>query len=88
MRRAGHWPHPVDIVLADPPYADTAELIAALALVPANAFAARALLVLEHAKKTVLPARMGDFRLVRRYDYGDTALSVLHRGEAESSGVS
>ncbi len=88
LRRAGHWLHPVDIVLADPPYADTAELIAALALVPATAFAARALLVLEHAKKTALPARLGDFCLLRRYDYGDTALSVLHRAETESSGVS
>lgn len=84
LRRAGRWPHPFDIVLADPPYADTGELINVLALVPAGAFTARALLVLEHAKKMVVPPTLGDFRLVRRYEYGDTALSLFQRAQEPS----
>jgi 16S rRNA (guanine(966)-N(2))-methyltransferase RsmD len=82
--RRGRQPHPFDIVLADPPYAETADLIHVLALVSAETFGPRALLILEHAKKTVIPPTMGVFRLVRRYEYGDTALSLFQLAEEPS----
>ena len=79
--RRGRRPHPFDIVLADPPYAETVDMIHLLALAPAETFAPRALLILEHAKKMVIPPTMSVFHLVRRYEYGDTALSLFQRPE-------
>jgi 16S rRNA G966 N2-methylase RsmD len=34
-------------------------------------------LVVEHAKKASLPSRLGNSVFLRRYDYGDTALSIF-----------
>jgi 16S rRNA (guanine(966)-N(2))-methyltransferase RsmD len=79
--RRGRRPHPFDIVLADPPYAETVDMIHLLALAPAETFAPRALLILEHANKMVIPPTMSVFHLVRRYEYGDTALSLFQRPE-------
>ncbi|MEX5218628.1 MAG: 16S rRNA (guanine(966)-N(2))-methyltransferase RsmD [Nitrospiraceae bacterium] len=82
--RRGRRPHPFDIVLADPPYAETVDVVHVLALAPAETFAPRALLILEHAKKTLIPPTMGVFHLARRYEYGDTALSLFQRPEEPS----
>jgi len=43
--------------------------------------------VIEHGKKATLPPSVGPYRLVRRYDYGDTSLSLFHCA-AESVGPS
>ena len=72
---------PYDLVLADPPYAETADLIDALRTVPAGRFADHALMVIEHGKKTSLPPSVGPYRLLRRYDYGDTSLSLFDHEE-------
>ena len=78
LRRNNAWPAPYDLVLADPPYVDTAELIDAIRTAPAASFAEGGSMVIEHGKKTALPPHVGPYRLVRRYDYGDTALSLFH----------
>jgi 16S rRNA (guanine(966)-N(2))-methyltransferase RsmD len=73
---------PYEIVLADPPYSVTADFVTAFQRTPAHRFADGALLIIEHGKKTALPASIGGCRLLRRYDYGDTALSLFrHSGE-------
>jgi 16S rRNA G966 N2-methylase RsmD len=68
-------------MLADPPYAETDDLVKALRVVPGGSFAAHTCLVIEHGKKTALLPQIGIFRLRRRYDYGDTALSLFLRAE-------
>jgi 16S rRNA G966 N2-methylase RsmD len=77
LSRPDHWDGPYDIVFADPPYAVAGELeslFAAPAL--AQLFAADSWLVVEHAEKTTLPAHLGQHVFLRRYHYGDTALSI------------
>jgi 16S rRNA (guanine966-N2)-methyltransferase len=78
LRRDKTWAGPYDLVLADPPYAETSGLLDAMRAVPATRFADHALMVIEHGRKTTLPSRVGPYRLLRRYDYGDTSLSLLH----------
>jgi 16S rRNA (guanine(966)-N(2))-methyltransferase RsmD len=68
---------PYDIVFADPPYAAAHELAPLLAAVaPEALFAPDARLVAEHAAKAPLPDHLGPCAFLRRYTYGDTALSV------------
>lgn len=82
LRAANTRTGPYDLVLADPPYADTDDLIDAVRSAPAARFADGGFMVVEHGKKTVLPTSAGPYRLVRRYDYGDTSLSLFHHAEA------
>ncbi|HEX2056442.1 MAG TPA: 16S rRNA (guanine(966)-N(2))-methyltransferase RsmD [Nitrospiraceae bacterium] len=70
---------PYDLVLADPPYADTFKLIDTVRTAPVGRFASDGYLMIEHGKKATLPPDVGPYRLVRRYDYGDTSLSLFHR---------
>lgn len=81
LRRDDQRHGPYDLVLADPPYAQTAGFVDAVLCAPAATFADHTLLVIEHGKKTVLSPCMGLYRLLRRYDYGDTALTLFHRTE-------
>jgi 16S rRNA (guanine966-N2)-methyltransferase len=85
LRRPATGAAPYDLVLADPPYADTTDLIHAVHVAPAARFADCSVMVIEHGKKTVLPPRVGPYRLVRRYDYGDTSLSLFHQDPVGSS---
>ena len=71
------WEDPFDLIFADPPYETTLALTALLSRVDARLFAPDACLVVEHARKTMLPAELGGWQFVRRYDYGDTALSLF-----------
>jgi len=75
------WAEPCDLVLADPPYAETKGFLDAMRTVPAARFADHALMVIEHDRKTAIPSSVGPYRLLRRYDYGDTSLSLLHHTE-------
>jgi len=75
------WQGPYDLMLADPPYAETDDLVEALRGVPGGRFAGHTRLVIEHGKKMALMPEIGIFRLRRRYDYGDTALSLFLRAE-------
>jgi 16S rRNA (guanine(966)-N(2))-methyltransferase RsmD len=66
---------PLPIMFADPPYAHTEALLPSLdrsAIITPDT-----IVVLEHATKTVLPARVGQLSLRRQYRYGDTTLSVF-----------
>ncbi|MCE3223690.1 MAG: putative Ribosomal small subunit methyltransferase [Nitrospira sp.] len=73
--RATHWSGPYDIVFCDPPYELTPDLIALVSEWDRHWLADDAVVVLEHGRKTVLPMTVGPLSQVRRYDYGDTALT-------------
>jgi 16S rRNA (guanine(966)-N(2))-methyltransferase RsmD len=77
LNRPEQWEGPYDIVFADPPYARVQELELLLTqTVTERLFAADSWLIVEHAEKTSLPASLGSTAYVRRYRYGDTALSL------------
>jgi 16S rRNA G966 N2-methylase RsmD len=78
LRRPDHWRGPYDIVFADPPYELTAELESVFAESATDGlFALDAWLVVEHASKTHVPSRLGLSTFLRKYRYGDTALSLF-----------
>lgn len=77
LNRPEQWESPYDIVFADPPYAGVHELELLLPhTVTERLFATDSWLIVEHAEKTVLPVSLGSTAYVRRYRYGDTALSL------------
>lgn len=77
LRNPSQWNGPYDIVFADPPYSDAQGFSASLAeRATDQLFAADSWLVIEHATRTTLPMSLGGAQLLRRYRYGDTALSV------------
>lgn len=78
LRRPDLWSGPYDIVFADPPYAIAQELESLFNDVAIDhLFAADSWLVVEHAEKTTLPPHLGRSSFLRRYHYGDTALSIF-----------
>lgn len=85
LSRPESWGGPFDLVFADPPYESTFALTALMSRVDPRLFAPDACLVVEHARKTILPAELGGLEFVRRYDYGDTALSLFGETHAGSS---
>lgn len=77
LGRPSQWDGPYDLVFADPPYAIIGELESLLRHPSTDRlFAADSWLVVEHAQKTVLPSTLGTCTYLRRYRYGDTALSL------------
>jgi 16S rRNA G966 N2-methylase RsmD len=80
------WEGPYDIVFADPPYAIVQELESLLKqTVTDRLFAADSWLIVEHAEKSTLPPTLGVATYVRRYRYGDTALSLYSCSGAAQS---
>ncbi len=78
LRRPEQWNGPYDIVFADPPYAAAHELESLFSnLDEPRLFAPDSWLVIEHAEKTTLPSDLGHSAFLRRYSYGDTALSIF-----------
>ena len=77
LTRPDLWSGPYDIVFADPPYDMAYKLEEMFAAVPAGLASPDAWLVVEHASKTTLPDRLGETALKKRYQYGDTALSIF-----------
>lgn len=73
--RATHWSGPYDIVFCDPPYELASDLIAIVNEWDRRWLTDNAVVILEHGRKTVLPMTLGPLSQVRRYDYGDTALT-------------
>ncbi len=67
-------PSSIDVAFLDPPYetGDLEPMIAALA----ERLAPGGLIVVEYARRRVLPARCGDARSVRTITSGDSALSL------------
>ena len=77
------WNGPYDIVFADPPYAEASGLPVLLAGPGTdNLLALDSWLIIEHATKTAFPTSLGCTQFLRRYRYGDTALSLYVRSQA------
>ena len=85
LSRPEQWNGPYNIVFADPPYAAAHELESDFSnLDESRLFATDSWLVIEHAGKTTLPSKLGESAFLRRYSYGDTALSIFSfRGTAQ-----
>ncbi len=77
LNRPEQWKGPYDIVFADPPYALAHDLELLLTqTVTERLLTADSWLIVEHAEKTILPVSLGSAAYMRRYRYGDTALSL------------
>jgi 16S rRNA (guanine966-N2)-methyltransferase len=77
LRQPDRWNGPYDVLFADPPYADVDAFASCLNDVAGDALLAPdARVIIEHAAKTSLPARVGICALRRAYRYGDTSLSL------------
>lgn len=85
LTRADHG-GPFTIVFADPPYA-AAENFATLFhdVTRADLCAPDVRLVIEHGAKVTLPARIASWSCLRRYRYGDTAVSLYAASPATPS---
>ena len=73
--RGNHGSGPYNIVFCDPPYQLTPKLIALIQEWDRGWLADDAVVILEHGRKAEIPSTMGPLVQVKRYDYGDTALT-------------
>lgn len=81
LARPDRWNGPYDVIFADPPYADVRDLASLFDEVAQGLFAREAWLVIEHAAKMPPSFPTGRCIFLRRYTYGDTALSLFaHAG--------
>ena len=87
FRRGTQWSGPYDIVFCDPPYQLTPELIGLAEEWNAGWLADDAVVILEHGRKADIPPILGPLSLVKRYDYGDTALTRFHLTQKEIQSV-
>ncbi len=78
FRRGTEWSGPYDVVFCDPPYQLTPELIALATEWRVGWLADNAIVILEHGRKADIPSVLGPLSQVKRYDYGDTALTRFH----------
>jgi 16S rRNA G966 N2-methylase RsmD len=79
LRRAARTGMSFDIIFADPPYASD-ELINILPLIDeTDVLKKGGLLMVEHASKGALPPEMPALRLVKKYRYGDTMLTLYRK---------
>jgi 16S rRNA (guanine966-N2)-methyltransferase len=79
---------PFDVVIADPPYADTAALSAVLAALGAGgtALGPAAVVVAKHFWRDRPPERVGMLAAERERRFGETALTFYRRTGSEESG--
>ncbi len=75
--RGSLWSGPYDIVFCDPPYQVTPELVALANTWEGPWLAVDAVVIFEHGKKADIPSPLGSLTRVKRYDYGDTALTLF-----------
>jgi 16S rRNA (guanine966-N2)-methyltransferase len=73
---------PFDVIVLDPPYAET-DLLACVTCA-APWLATGGVLVLEHARRRTSPPSAGDLILTRVVPSGDSALSFYRRGSADA----
>lgn len=78
LTRHEWWDGPYSVVFADPPYAARAEIDVLAGLGQAGLLSHGAVIVIEQASLDESPERIGPAMLTRRYEYGDTALSLYH----------
>lgn len=74
---------PYDLVLADPPYRDIVAIQQWGQHLGDELVTQEALLVVEHAHKSLPAPSVGRLPLTRTYTYGDTALSIYRASELE-----
>lgn len=74
FKRPQWWNGPYDIVFADPPYAATEAVDLVLESWGIELLAENAVMVIEQDVRATLPTATDRAHLIRRYDYGDSAL--------------
>jgi 16S rRNA (guanine(966)-N(2))-methyltransferase RsmD len=88
LRQPQSWTSPYDVLFADPPYADREAVELVLSSWRLELLSSEAVMVIEQDVRAELPAETDCARLVRRYDYGDTALFLYGKGQGEAPGGS
>jgi 16S rRNA (guanine(966)-N(2))-methyltransferase RsmD len=73
-----------DVVFLDPPYAQGLAEAALARVAAAGIVAAGGVLVIEHSKRETMPEVAAPLAVVRREDYGDTALTFYRHREADT----
>jgi len=83
LQHVPFWRGPYDIVFADPPYALTLDFMRSFDLLPHHGMTAQAVAIVEHGRKTALPSHVSTLLFHRRYEYGDTCLSLFHQDKKD-----
>lgn len=69
-----------DIIFVDPPYASD-EINTILPLIDeTDILSDNGIVIAEHSSRRVLPQEMGRLRFQKKYQYGDTSLSIYKKG--------
>ena len=74
LKRKDWWSGPYDILFADPPYAALDEIDILIHAWRPGLLSEHAAVIIEQDSRVELPASIDHATLVRRYQYGDTAL--------------
>jgi 16S rRNA G966 N2-methylase RsmD len=74
LERKDWWGDPYDVLFADPPYAAQDELDILIHAWRPGLLSEHAVVMIEQDSRAELPASIDHAMLVRRYQYGDTAL--------------
>lgn len=74
LERHDWWDGPYDILFADPPYAALDEIDILIHACRPGLLSEHAVVIIEQDSHTELPASIDHATLMRRYQYGDTAL--------------
>ena len=88
LRQPQSWKGPYDVLFADPPYADRQAVELVLSSWHLGLLSSDAVMVIEQDIHAALPAETDRARLLRRYDYGDTALFLYGKGLGPAPGGS
>jgi len=85
LDRKDWWGGPYDVLFADPPYAALEELEIMIHACRPGLLSEYATVIIEQDSRTELPVSIDHAVLVRRYVYGDTALSLYGLSATESA---
>jgi 16S rRNA (guanine966-N2)-methyltransferase len=77
LRQRQWWHGPYDVVFADPPYADREAATLVLDSWDEALLTPEAVMIIEQDSRAEAPVTTAQARLLRRYEYGDTALLVF-----------
>lgn len=84
LRQPRSWKGRYDVLFADPPYADREAVELVLGSWHLELLTSGAVMVIEQDSRAELPVETDHARLLRRYDYGDTALFLYGRTRGEA----
>jgi 16S rRNA (guanine966-N2)-methyltransferase len=76
-------PGPYDLIVADPPYADSKVSTLVTNLGNSGIIHPRTLVVIEHLRSVDLPARSGQLHLLRSRYHGTTAITLYASGASD-----